>query len=307
MTPEEQAVALFGLGLRSAHFDHVLEHWPKLGFFEVISENFMYSGGRPRYILRRIAERYPIVLHGVSMSIGSTDPLDIDYIDTLRRLADEVGALWVGDHLCWTGVAGVHTHDLLPLPLHAESLDHVTARVHAVQERLGRPLVLENPSTYLEFCDSTLSEPDFLGALVRRTGCRLLLDVNNVFVSASNHGFDPYAYIDALPLEAVVQMHLAGHQDTGRIRIDTHDRPVLDEVWPLFAYAWQKTGGVHTMIERDANIPPFDALLAELDQARAAVGLRGPVPREPSAAQVATASVSTPLQFLVPDVQVAAP
>lgn len=257
-----------GVGLRSPHFDHILSERPTVDWFEAISENFIDTQGRPRYILDQIAERYPVVLHGVSMSIGSTDPLDRDYLVRLRGLADRVGAVWVSDHLCWTGVAGFNTHDLLPLPLTQESLDHVIDRVRTVQDILERPLIVENPSTYLEFTSSTIPEATFLGALAEATGCGLLLDVNNVYVSSVNHGFDPQAYIAALPAHHIVQIHLGGHTDHGTHIIDTHSGRVVDQVWDLYRQAMHATGGVSTLLEWDQDIPTFDEVHAEVLRAR---------------------------------------
>ena len=202
-----------GLGLRNVHFEHILQHWPDVDWFEAISENFMDSGGRPRHVIRQVANRYPVVLHGVSLSIGSTDPLNLDYLARLRALAAEVQPQWVSDHLCWTGVMGLNSHDLLPVPLTEETLAHIVPRVHKVQEVLGRPLILENPSTYVSFRDNAMSEPEFLRALADQTGCGLLLDVNNVYVTCFNAGADTAAYLDAFPWDHVVQMHLAGHTD----------------------------------------------------------------------------------------------
>mgnify|MGYP000043485374 CR=1 FL=1 len=287
-----------GVGLRSQHFDHILAHRPAVGWFEAISENFMDSGGRPRATLRRIAEDYPVVLHGVSMSIGSTDPLDRGYLARLKSLADEVEAPWVSDHLCWTGVQGINSHDLLPLPLNARSLRHVAARVNQVQETLERPLVLENPSTYATFRDSDISEPDFLRELCAATGCLLLLDVNNVYVSCFNAGHDPLLYLDAFPFERVVQMHLAGHQNCGTHIVDTHDRPVCDEVWRLFALAWGCSGGAATLLEWDGDVPPFQRLEAEL--ARARVVLDGALPVSAEQPDEMIEGLSTPIDFLVP-------
>jgi uncharacterized protein (UPF0276 family) len=262
----------FGVGLRTVHFAHLLEHPTNVDWFEIISENFMDSHGRPRSVLDRIAERYPIVMHGVSLSIGSTDPLDCEYLRKLKRLADEIRAAWISDHLCWTGVAGLNTHDLLPLPLTEESLAHVADRVRIVQDVLERPLVLENPSSYVTFTASTLSEWEFLARLTEGTGCRLLLDVNNVYVSARNHDFDPVEYLEQIPADRVVQFHLAGHTDCGTHLIDTHDGPVIDPVWNLYRRAKQRTPHAATLLEWDARIPPFAVLEAELDKARAFVG-----------------------------------
>ncbi|MBB4921303.1 MNIO family bufferin maturase [Kitasatospora kifunensis] len=257
-----------GLGLRFQHLSHVLETWPEVGWFEIISENFMDSGGYPRHALDRIAERYPIVMHGVSLSIGSTDPLDFDYLHRLRRLAQATGARWVSDHICWTGVAGVNTHDLLPVPFTEEALAHLVRRVHLVQDVLERQLVLENPSSYATFAGATMPEWEFVARLATESGCGLLLDVNNVYVSAVNHDFDPEQYLRALPAERVMQLHLAGHTDLGSHLIDTHDQPVAEPVWELYRLATSLTGPVPTLLEWDDRIPPFPQLLAELDKAR---------------------------------------
>jgi len=258
----------FGIGLRSAHFECVLRDQPDVDFFEIISENFMEVTGRPRSVLDRIAERYPIVMHGVSLSIGSTDPMDFDYLRSLKKLADEIRALWISDHLCWTGVGGLTTHDLLPLPLNEETLRHVAGRIRTVQDFLERPLVLENPSSYYRFPDDTMSECELIAALAKETDCRLLLDVNNVYVSSVNHGFDPYAYIATIPAERVVQFHLAGHTNKGTHIIDTHDDHVIDAVWDLYRFAVKHTGGASTLVEWDAKIPPFEVVHAEALKAR---------------------------------------
>lgn len=258
-----------GIGLRTAHYSHVLEHWPELDWFEILSENYMHTGGRPLDVLDRIAERYPVVLHGVSLGIGNTDPLDRAYLAELRRLRDRCKARFVSDHLCWTGTDGTNLHDLLPLPYTQESLRHVARRVNEVQDWLGAPLVLENPSTYLEFADSDLGEVEFLRGLVAETGCGLLLDVNNVFVCAQNHGFSARDYLDAVPWDHVVQFHLAGHSDRGAYLFDTHDGPVVDAVWELYRVAHQRSGGRSTLLEWDAHIPSFDVVRAEAWKARA--------------------------------------
>ncbi len=252
-----------GVGLRTVHFQHILQQRPDVGWFEIISENFMDSQGRPRHVLNQIAERYSIVMHGVSLSIGSTDPLDFEYLAKLKRLAAEINARWVSDHLCWTGVAGLNTHDLLPIPLNEDSLQHVAGRVRTVQDYLQRPLILENPSTYVTFTHSTLTEWQFLGALAEQTGCGLLLDVNNIYVSARNHGFDPVEYIENVPHDRIVQFHLAGHTNHGTHCIDTHDGRVTDAVWELYRRAHSLTRGVSTLLEWDAQIPPFPVLHAE--------------------------------------------
>ncbi|GAA0411152.1 DUF692 domain-containing protein [Streptomyces luteireticuli] len=259
----------FGVGLRSAHLPYVRRYRPPVGFFEVISENFLDNRGGRRRALDEIAEQYPVIPHGVSLSIGSTDPLDLGHLRRLKRLADSLDAPWVSDHVCWTGVLGVHTHDLLPLPFTEETLAHVVARIRVVQNELERPLILENPSSYVEFRASALTEWEFLARMAEEADCGLLLDVNNVHVSAFNHDFDPEAYLRALPHERVVQMHLAGHTDHGTHLIDTHDAPVAEPVWELYRLATELTGGASTLLERDENLPPFPELLAELNRARA--------------------------------------
>lgn len=291
-----------GLGLRHVHFDHILEHWPAVDWFEVISENFIYSHGRPRHVLRQVAERYPIVMHGVSLSIGSTDPLNWDYLGAIKSLAAEVNPAWISDHLCWTGILGTNTHDLLPVPLTEASLRHVAERVRQVQDFLERPLLLENPSTYVTFTESTVPEPEFLSRLTDLTGCGLLLDVNNCYVSCFNHGHDPVAYIEALPGARVGQMHLAGHQNCGTHIIDTHDRPVVPSVWELYRLAWVRTGGASTLLEWDGNIPPFAQCVEELLKAREY--WRGEFdPAKIVGTPVGgTATVSNPIDFLVPPV-----
>ncbi len=291
-----------GVGLRNCHFNHILAEWPAVDWFEAISENFMDSGGRPGHVLRQIAERYPVVLHGVSMSIGSTAPLDRGYLDRLKRLADGVRAVWVSDHLCWTGIAGINSHDLLPLPLNDETLRHIVQRVHEVQDILERPLILENPSTYIGFRDSNIAEPDFLRALADETGCGLLLDVNNVYVSCFNAGTDPVAYLEAFPFDRVVQMHLAGHQHCGTHLIDTHDGPVCDSVWELYRLAWQRTGGVSTLLEWDGDVPPFQQMHDEVLRAREFMQGAFDHGRLIGKATVQTASISTPVDFLIPGV-----
>lgn len=262
----------FGLGLRTVHFHHILEHRPPVDWFEIISENFMDSQGRPRYILDQIAERYPIVMHGVSLSIGSTDPLDRKYLGKLKKLATATNAQWISDHLCWTGVASWNSHDLLPLPLNEQTLRHVRERVEVVQDILERPFVLENPSTYAGFTGSTMPEWEFLARLTDETGCGLLLDVNNVYVSCFNHDDDPEIYLDAIPPDRVVQIHLAGHTDCRTHIVDTHDQPVIDRVWELYRRAIAHCGRVSTLLEWDAAIPPFPELHAEALKAKAVLG-----------------------------------
>lgn len=261
----------FGVGLRTVHFAEILNTWPAIDWFEIISENFLDSQGRPRYVLEQIAERYPVVMHGVSLSIGSTDPLDFEYLAKLRRLARAVRARWISDHLCWTGVAGRTSHDLLPLPLNEATLRHVAQRVRIVQDVLECPLVLENPSSYVTFAASTMPEWEYLARLVAETGCELLVDVNNIYVSSRNHGFDPREYLERLATEArgrVRQFHLAGHTDLGTHCIDTHDREVTDAVWALYAQAVARLGPAATLLEWDARIPPLGQVHAEALRAR---------------------------------------
>ena len=256
-----------GVGLRTVHFNHILENWPKVDWFEIMSENFMDTEGRPLYVLDQITERYPIVMHGVSMSIGSTDPIDFDYLAKLKTLAERVNAVWLGDHVCWTGVAGVNGHDLYPLPYNEESLAFLVDRIRIIQDFMERPLILENPSTYLTFSSSTLAEENFLARMAEDANCGLLLDVNNVYVTCRNHGLDPYAYLAAIPYERVVQIHLAGHTDNGTHCIDTHDSHVIDPVWSLYADVQQRAGSRATLLEWDDHIPPFEEVHAEVMKA----------------------------------------
>jgi len=300
-----------GLGLRSVHFGHILEHQPEVDWFEVISENFMDSQGRPRHILAQIAERYPIVMHGGSLSIGSTHPLNFDYLRKLKSLAADVRPRWVSDHVCWTGVAAQNTHDLLPIPFTEETLRHVSERVRVVQDYLERPLVLENPSSYIEFQGSTMGEGEFISRLAENTQCGLLLDVNNVYVSSFNHDLDPAEFIRALPHERIVQFHLAGHTNYVTHLIDTHDGQVIDPVWALYRLAHELTGGVSTLLEWDANIPPFPELHAEVLKAKAF--MRGALPAAMDAPSgISTrnrdfagigSAVSTPLHYVAADVE----
>lgn len=259
----------YGLGLRTEHFEAVLEQRPAVDWFEIISENFMVAGGKPRYYLESIRDLYPLAMHGVSLSIGSSDPLDRDYLRSLKQLASEVDPIWISDHLCWTGFGGINSHDLLPLPYTEQAIAHVTSRIGEVQEFLGREILIENVSSYVNFADAEMDEATFLGEIARRSGCRILLDVNNVYVSARNHGFDADTYIASLAAEKIWQIHLAGHSDYGNYVIDTHDHPVRDEVWDLYARTIERLGAVTTMIERDDNIPPLQELVAELGRARA--------------------------------------
>ena len=259
----------FGLGLRPDHYLEVLESRPPVDWFEIISENYLVDGGKPLYYLDRIRADYPMVMHGVSLSIGGTDPLDLEYLSDLKRLAARVEPAWISDHLCWTGTDGRNLHDLLPLPYTEEAVAHVAERVGRVQDLLGRQILLENVSSYLTYTDSHVPEWEFLAAIAERADCLILLDVNNIYVSAHNHGFDPLAYLDGVPGERVRQIHLAGHSHNGPLIIDTHDHPVPDPVWALYGEAIARLGSVSTMIERDDDIPPLDVLLDELAQARA--------------------------------------
>jgi len=258
----------FGLGLRAQHYSEILEGDPSVDWFEVISENYMVPGGKPLHMLDRIRARYPIVMHGVSMSIASTAPLDRDYLVALKRLADRAEPRWISDHLCWTGVHGKNLHDLLPIPYTREALNHVVDRVQAVQDFLGRAIALENVSTYVQFACSEMTEWEFLSELTRRSGCWLLFDVNNVYVSAFNHGYDPRTFIEGIPKDRVVQFHMAGHSHMETHIIDTHDHAVCPEVWALYETAICRFGPVSTMIERDDNIPPLAELVEEVNMAR---------------------------------------
>lgn len=259
----------FGLGLRPPHYAAFLETQQNVDFVEIISENFMVAGGRPLHVLDAVRERHPVAMHGVSMSIGRADGLDGDYLLRLKRLADRVRPLWMSDHLCWTGIGGFNSHDLLPLPLTDAALDIVCDNICHAQDVLERPLLIENPSSYVTFADDCWTEWDFIAEITARTGCGLLLDINNIYVSGHNHGFDPLAYIEAIPVDRVRQMHLAGHSIGEHMLIDTHDSPVCDPVWDLYAAACRRFGPVATMIERDDDIPPLGDLMAELDRARA--------------------------------------
>ncbi|MCX8048190.1 MAG: DUF692 domain-containing protein [Methylohalobius sp.] len=258
----------FGLGLRKEHYEAVLSARPKVDFFEIITENYLVSGGKPLYYLDQIRADYPMVMHGVSLSVGSSDPLDWEYLTKVKQLIERIEPVWVSDHLCWTGIGGFNLHDLLPLPYTEEALSHVVGRVIQVQEFLGRRILLENVSSYVRYSCSELTEWDFLREVAEQADCLILLDINNVYVSARNHDFDPLCYLSAIPPERVSQFHLAGHTDLGDFVIDTHDYPVRDEVWALFQAAAHRFGPVSTMIERDDNIPPLSELLCELEQAR---------------------------------------
>jgi uncharacterized protein (UPF0276 family) len=267
----------FGLGLRPRHYNSFLAQPQAVDWLEVISENYMVQGGKPLAMLDRIRADYPIAMHGVSMSIGSVSPLDHGYLQRLKALADRIQPMWVSDHLCWTGVHGTNLHDLFPLPYTEEALRHVAARVREVQETLGRRLVLENVSSYIDYASSEMSEWAFQTALAEEADCLLLLDVNNIYVSGMNHGFDPRDLIDGVPAHRIQQIHVAGHSNLGDVIIDTHDAPVPDEVFDLYAYACRRFGPVSTMIERDDSIPPLEDLIVELDRVRAVAARHTPV------------------------------
>lgn len=286
-----------GVGLRTKHFPYLLSNSdPLVDWFEIISENFMDNYGYGRHALTQISAKCPIVMHGVSMNIGSSEPLNMNYLKKLKTFADFIKPQWISDHLCWTGVSNTNTHDLLPMPLTEESLQHVIKRVNRVQEYLNRPLVLENPSTYIEFKESTIAEWDFLSFIADETGCGLLLDVNNVYVSAYNHGFDAENYLNNLPHQSIVQIHIAGPTNCGDYMIDTHDKPVPSPVWKLYKLAQELTGGVSTLLEWDADIPEYPELVAELSKAKKV--LQGEAIPEVSVDTAATA-LSTPIDFQI--------
>jgi uncharacterized protein (UPF0276 family) len=271
----------FGLGLRVEHYEAILTDRPRVDWFEALTENYLVPGGKPLRNLMAVRENYPLVMHGVSLSIGSTARLDRGYLAQVKALAARIEPKWISDHLCWTGVAGKNLHDLLPLPYTEEALAHVVERVRTVQDILGRRILLENVSSYVSFRDSRLTEWEFLREVATQADCLILLDVNNIYVSSVNHEFAPLEYLQAIPVDRVQQIHLAGHENHGDYLIDTHDHPVPDPVWELYAAAVRRFGNVSTMIERDANIPPLESLCEELEQARAVAAdavdaVRGP-------------------------------
>jgi uncharacterized protein len=258
----------FGVGLRRPHYTHVLSEHPGVDWFEVVTENFMVQGGRPLHVLEKVREDYPIVLHGVSMSLGSVDPLNPQYLSRLRDLARQFEPAWISDHLCWTGVGGRNLHDLLPLPYTEEAVTWVARRIRQVQERLERTIVIENVSSYVSFLHSTMSEWEFLSAVAEEADCGILLDINNVYVSAFNNGFEPELYIDSVSASRVVQYHLAGHSDHGAYLLDTHDHPVCAAVWSLYERAARRFGPVSALVEWDDNIPQFATLEVTANEAR---------------------------------------
>jgi uncharacterized protein (UPF0276 family) len=266
-----------GIGLRTCHYPDFLgetgkepprgtaraDGLPRIDWLEVITDNFLVEGGNPRRVLRSVREHYPVVFHGVALSIGSTDPLDASYVDAIARLADETEPAWISDHLCFGSLGGRYGHDLWPLPFSEEALGHVSERVLRVQDRLRRPLMIENVSSYVAFRASTMTEWEFLSALVKKTDCGLLLDVNNIFVSAHNHGFDADDFLRGVPVEAVGQIHLAGHSRKGPLLLDTHDHPVPDGVWSLYEKAIARFGAVSTLVEWDEKVPSVEEVIAE--------------------------------------------
>lgn len=259
----------FGLGLRTQHYNDFLNTKQPVDWLEVISDNYMVNGGKPLAMLDRIRADYPVTMHGVSMSLGSVNGLDQEYLKNLKALEQRIQPMWVSDHLCWGGVHGRKLHDLMPLPFTQEALEVVSRNIRHAQDFLQRPLVIENVSSYVEFKDSEMTEWAFLTEICNQTGCQLLLDINNIYVSAFNHGFSPFEFVDGVPKEHIRQFHLAGHQDNGDHLIDTHDHPVCTGVWELYEYALNRFGAVPTMIERDDNIPPLSELLEELETAKA--------------------------------------
>jgi len=258
----------FGLGLRTEHYKTLLESKPAIDWLEILSENYFVEGGKPLYYLDQLRQHYPMVMHGVSMSLGSSDPLDKQYLKQLKQLATRIEPHWISDHLCWTGVEGHNMHDLLPLPYTQEAIDHVANRITQVQDYLGQRILIENVSSYLTYQASEMTEWEFISAIVEKADCLILLDVNNIYVSAFNHHFDPHDYIQGVPKERVYQIHLAGHSQHEHYILDTHDNKIIDPVWQLYSDVIRDFGAVSTMIERDDNIPPLDDLLIELNQAR---------------------------------------
>ncbi|MFN7097327.1 MAG: DUF692 domain-containing protein [Gammaproteobacteria bacterium] len=258
----------FGLGLRSQHYETILTTKPVLDWFEVITENYIEAGGKPLFYLDKIRELYPIVMHGVALSIGGTDPLDKHYLQQVKNLRNRIEPMWISDHLCWTGVQGINTHDLLPMPYTMEAVKHIVSRIHYVQEYFGQQILLENVSSYITYTDSEMSEWDFINEISSQADCMILLDINNVYINAFNHGFDAYQYLDNISSHRVKQFHLAGHSHCGNYLVDTHDADIIPVVWALYDYACRRFGHISVMIERDDNIPPLADLLSELDHAR---------------------------------------
>jgi len=258
----------FGLGLRTEHYETILKTKPAIDWFEIITENYLVPGGKPLFYLDQIRQDYPMVMHGVSLSIGSSDPIDWEYLSQVKNLLDRIQPKWISDHLCWTGIHGINAHDLLPLPYTEDTLQHVVERIQQVQEFFKQRILIENVSSYINYKKSTLTEWEFLTEISKRADCYILLDVNNIYVSAVNHLFDPLHYIRSIPSERIYQIHLAGHSDMGDYIIDTHDTPIVNEVWNLYAETIRYHGEISTLIERDDDIPPLDNLILELNHAR---------------------------------------
>lgn len=261
----------FGLGLRPDHYEDILKQRPTLDWFEIITENYLIDGGKPLYYLDRIRQNYPIAMHGVSLSLGSTDPIDFTYLKQVKTLAERIEPIWISDHLCWTGVNHLNMHDLLPLPYTTQTINHVVTQIQQVQDFFGRRILIENVSSYLNYQQSEMTEWEFIAEIAHRADCYILFDVNNVYVSSVNHEFDPMDYINAMPSQRIYQIHLAGHSNQGDYIIDTHDAPVIQPVWDLYSESIKRFGLVTTMIERDANIPGLPELLTEIEHARSIV------------------------------------
>jgi uncharacterized protein len=268
MKKTQKPILGFGLGLRTEHYDTILKENPKVDWFEILSENYLVPGGKPIYFLEQICERYPVVMHGVSMSIGSSDPLDWDYLKQIKNLAEKTKAHWLSDHLCWTGIEGKNLHDLLPLPYTEEAVKHVVKRLKEVQDFLERRILIENVSSYVNYEQSTMSEWEFISAIAEEADSLILLDINNIYVSSVNHEFDPLEYISNVPAERIYQFHLAGHLNMGNYIIDTHDHDIVKPVWKLYEETLKRVGFVSTMIERDDHIPPLNEVIQELEEAK---------------------------------------
>lgn len=258
----------FGLGLRKDHYEEILESSPPVDWFEVLTENYLVPGGKPLHYLDQICERYPVAMHGVSLSIGSTDPLNTDYLQQVKTLAERISPHWISDHLCWTGVNGVNAHDLLPLPYTEEAINHVVRRVKQVQDFLERPFLLENVSSYVGYAQSGITEWEFISEIANCADCLILLDINNIYVSSVNHEFNPQDYLEGVPTERVQQFHIAGYTDCTDYIIDTHDDSISEPVWSLYEQAVRRFGDVSTMIERDDNIPELSVMLDELERVK---------------------------------------
>lgn len=258
----------FGLGLRPKHYADFLAQAQRVDWLEIISDNYLVPGGKPLAMLDAIRERYPVAMHGVSLSLGSDEPLDRAYLRQLQALAKRIEPLWISEHLCWTGLAGETTHDLLPLPYTEQALRRVSDNILQVQDALGQRIVIENVSSYVQFGDSVMSEAQFVREVVERADCLLLLDVNNIYVSSINHGYEAQRYVAQMPVGRVQEIHLAGHSDHGEYIVDTHDAPIAEAVWQLYEAACRRFGVRATLIERDDAIPELATLIAELDRAR---------------------------------------